>query len=108
MLLANCPVSITLRAVGGKWKPLILRELKNGPVRFGALQRRVPEASRKVLTEQLRQLESYGLVEHRVYAGKIVRSEYALSEYGATLRPLLLAMAEWGTRHRRLRSGRPA
>ena len=103
MLLANCPVSETLRAIGGKWKPLILRELKDGPVRFGQLRQRVPEASHKVLTEHLRQLEGAGVIRRTVHGGAVIRSEYALSEHGESLRPMLAAMAEWGLAHRKLR-----
>jgi DNA-binding HxlR family transcriptional regulator len=99
MLRDQCPVSITLRVIGGKWKPLILRALKDGALRYGQLQRRIPEASQKVLTSQLRQLERDGLVERRVFHESILRTEYALSSYGQTLRPALLALAKWGTQH---------
>jgi len=71
MLLEECPVSVALRAIGGKWKPLLLRELKTGAHRFGELRRRVPEASHKVVTEQLRQLEAAGIVERRVVHGAV-------------------------------------
>ena len=101
MLLKNCPVSMTLRVLNGKWKPLILRELKDGPVHFGQLRRSVPEATQKMLTAQLRQLMAVGIVDRRVIAGRVVRTEYRLSAYGQGLRPVLLAMAKWGKDHRR-------
>jgi DNA-binding HxlR family transcriptional regulator len=101
MLRDECPVSIALRVIAGKWKPLILRELKDGSRRFGQLQRRIPEASQKVLTSQLRQLERDGLVERRVFKESILRTEYTLTAYGRTLRPALLELARWGQQHSR-------
>jgi DNA-binding HxlR family transcriptional regulator len=101
MLRCDCPVSIALRVISGKWKPLILRELKDGSLRYGQLQRRIPEASQKVLTSQLRQLEDEGIIERRVYAESILRTQYTLTEYGMTLRPALLELARWGRRHSR-------
>lgn len=98
---ADCPVSVTLGVISGKWKPLILCELKNGAARYGYLQRRIPEASQKVLTAQLRQLERDGLVQRTVYTGASLRTEYALTPYGATLRPALVELARWGQRHKR-------
>src|ERR1700728_3029488 len=101
MLREECPVSIALRVIGGKWKPLILRELKSGSLRYGQLQRRIPEASQKVLTSQLRQLERDGLIERTIYHETILRTQYALSPYGRTLRPALLELARWGQKHSR-------
>jgi DNA-binding HxlR family transcriptional regulator len=101
MLRDECPVSIALRVISGKWKPLILRELKEGTLRYSQLQRRIPEASQKVLTSQLRQLEAEGILERRVYSESILRTEYTLTRYGRTLRPALLELARWGFRHSR-------
>jgi DNA-binding HxlR family transcriptional regulator len=100
MLLEECPVSVALRAIGGKWKPLLLRELKSGAHRFGELCRRVPEASQKVITEQLRQLEASGIVERRIVHGPIPGMEYRLTDYGRTLRPILTDLSKWGETHR--------
>jgi DNA-binding HxlR family transcriptional regulator len=94
-------VSTALEVIGGKWKPLILWVLKQGPHRFSELRRKVPGASQKVMTEQLRQLERSGIVEKRTIAGPRVHTEYRLSLYGTTLRPALSALAEWGARHRK-------
>jgi DNA-binding HxlR family transcriptional regulator len=99
MLREECPVSIALRVVAGKWKPLILRELKSGSIRYGQLQRRIPEATQKVLTSQLRQLERDGLVERTISHETTLRTEYALTSYGKTLRPALEELARWGRRH---------
>ena len=103
MLRHQCPVSVALRVIAGKWKPLILRELKDEGRRFGQLQRRIPEASQKVLTSQLRQLEREGVVERRVFPGSVLRTQYTLTAYGRTLRPALTELAKWGQVHRRSR-----
>jgi DNA-binding HxlR family transcriptional regulator len=103
MLLSECPILVTLRVIGGKWKPLILNELKGGRLRFGQLQRRIPEVSHKMLTQQLRELEQIGILQRTLHHEAILRSEYELTPYGETLRPLLLSLAQWGSRHRRLR-----
>lgn len=100
MHIENCNVSTALDVIGGKWKPLILWALKQGPHRFSELRRDVPGASQKVMTEQLRQLERSGIVERRTIAGSRPHTEYRLSPYGLTLRPALVALAEWGARHR--------
>jgi DNA-binding HxlR family transcriptional regulator len=92
---------MAIDVIGGKWKPLILRELKSGQIRYGELQRRIPEVSQKVLTSQLRELERAGLVEREVHRENVLRSVYSLTEYGATLRPALEELARWGRRHQR-------
>jgi|ERR1700744_4417449 DNA-binding HxlR family transcriptional regulator len=104
MLREQCPVSIAVQAIAGKWKPLILRELKDGSRRFGELQRCIPEASQKVLTSQLRQLQRDGLVERNVFHESILRTEYTLTTYGRTLRPALIELARWGQKHSQRRA----
>lgn len=101
MLRNECPVTVALSAIAGKWKPLILRELKSSRnLRFGQLQRRIPEASQKVLTSQLRQLERDGLVQRAVFHETILRTQYSLTLYGSTLRPVLEELARWGMKHK--------
>lgn len=100
MLREECPVSIALRVITGKWKPLILNELKSDSIRYGKLQRRIPEATQKVLTSQLRQLERDGLVERTVFHETVLRTQYALTPYGKTLRPVLEELARWGRKHK--------
>jgi DNA-binding HxlR family transcriptional regulator len=100
MLLKDCPVSVTLRFISGKWKPIILHELKNGPSSFGQLQRQIPEASHKVLTEQLRQLQAAGIIT-KTYKQSVTHSNYRLSELGQTLRPILSQLASWGQEAKR-------
>jgi DNA-binding HxlR family transcriptional regulator len=101
MLLKDCPVSATLRFISGKWKPIILHELKRGPASFGQLLRRIPEASHKVLTEQLRQLQAAGIITKTTSKPSVIRSDYALSELGQTLRPILNQLASWGQEEKR-------
>lgn len=100
MRIEDCPVKTTVDVIGGKWKPVILRHLKDGPRRFGELKRLVVGVRHKVLTEQLRQLESEGILRRTVHAGVILQTEYALTEYGKTLRPILELMADWGLQHK--------
>jgi len=98
--LEECPVKTAVDVIGGKWKPLILFALKDGVLRFEELKRRVLGSSQKVLTEQLRQLEASGIVQRCALPGAQPHTEYSLSPYGETLRPALLALAEWGAHHR--------
>ena len=92
----NCPVDATLRLIGGKYKVLILWHLIAGDLRYGALQRIIPQATPKMLTQQLRELEADGLVMRTVYPVVPPRVEYALSEFGRSLKPLLDSMYAWG------------
>lgn len=93
---AGCPVEITLKVLGGRWKVLILRELFRGTRRFNELHRAVQGITQKMLTQQLRELEADGLVLRHVYAQVPPRVEYTLSPLGETLKPILDAMHEWG------------
>lgn len=96
----ECPVKWTLDLIEGKWKTLILYYLKRGPQRTGVLQRRIEGVSKKMLTQQLRELERDGLVRRKDYVEKPPRVEYALTPHGETLKPILGLMAAWGARHR--------
>jgi DNA-binding HxlR family transcriptional regulator len=92
----NCPVSATLHLIGGKYKALILWHLMDKVMRFSELRRLVPEATPKMLTQQLRELEKDGLVRRTVYPVVPPKVEYSLTEKGASLRPILEAMFDWG------------
>ena len=91
-----CPVETTLTLISDKWAVLILRDLLRGTRRFGELQRSVGGVSQKVLTARLRQMEERGLLTRKVYPEVPPRVEYALTELGYSLRPVLGAMASWG------------
>ena len=94
--LPECPVATTVQLIGSKWKLLIIRNLRMRPWRFNELQKNLVGISQKVLTDSLRALESDGLVTRTVYAEVPPRVEYALSELGETMRPILDAMEQWG------------
>ena len=100
MTIIECPVKLTTDIIGGKWKPLILYYVKSGTRRFGELQRLIPDVTKKMLTQQLRELERDDIVERKVYAQVPPKVEYALTKHGETLRPILVQMAVWGTKHR--------
>ena len=91
-----CPVATTIQLIGSKWKLLILRNLMQRPWRFNELRRSIDGISPKVLTDSLRSLEEDGIINRTVYAEVPPRVEYALSELGETLRPVLTAIQTWG------------
>lgn len=93
-----CPIDVTLSAINGKWKPLILFQLKRGPQRFSELQALLPRVSHKVLTQQLRQLEQAGLISRQARAP---HAAYGLTDLGKTLKPALTALAAWGQKYHR-------
>lgn len=99
-LLPACPVETTLRLIGNKWKVLIVRDLMDGTKRFGELQRSVGPISQKVLTQNLRAMEDDGLLTRKVYAEVPPRVEYALTDLGRSLKPILEALASWGNTYR--------
>lgn len=95
-VLPACPVETTLTLIGDKWKVLIIRDLLTGTKRFGELKKSMGTVSQKVLTAQLRDMEDNGLISRKVYAEVPPRVEYALTELGFSLKPLLDAMVTWG------------
>ena len=97
--LPACPVETTLMLISDRWKALILRDLLGGTKRFGELKKSVSGISQKVLTSNLRQMEQSGLLTRTVYAEVPPRVEYALTETGSSLRPVLDAMVAWGTQY---------
>ena len=101
MRLSDCPVRTTIDVIEGKWKPIVVNALKPGALRFGQLRRHAPEATRKVLTEQLRELERDQIISRKVLGERWERVEYALTPYGRTLVPVLTLMAKWGKKHKK-------
>lgn len=89
-------VEATLDVIGGKWKPIILCHLGAGPLRNGQLLRLIPAVSQRVLTQQLRELERDEIIQRRIYQEIPPRVEYCLTDHGKSLRPILLAMSDWG------------
>ncbi|SDH47657.1 winged helix-turn-helix transcriptional regulator [Mucilaginibacter gossypii] len=94
-----CPVAATLEIIGGKWKPLILYSLQSGTRRFGELCVRIPAISRKVLTEQLKEMERDGLIVRQQYKELPPRVEYSNTEMGRALSAVFREMAIFGNRH---------
>jgi len=101
--LPECPVATTVQIIGSKWKLLILRNLLARPWRFNELKRSLEGVSQKVLTDALRTLEADGIVIRTVYPEVPPRVEYALTELGETLRPILKTMERWGMDYKRCR-----
>lgn len=93
------PVEITLEVMSGKWKSLILRHLKESPLRFGELKRLLVGVTQKMLVQQLRELEQDRVVGRKEYTDSPRRVEYSLTAYGQTLIPVLEIMNLWGERH---------
>ena len=100
--LPACPVEVTLMLISDRWKVLILRDLLSGTKRFGELKKSIGSISQKVLTSNLRSMEEDGLLTRKVYAEVPPRVEYTLTELGESLRPILLAMQQWGLEYQEM------
>ena len=95
----SCPWRAALGALGGKWKGLILWRLESGAMRFGELRRAVEGVTEKILAEQLRELESDGLIARQDYRESPPRVEYSLTQYGSDALPVVYELTRWGRRH---------
>ena len=91
-----CPVSATLDLIGGKYKALILWHLAGETMRFSQLHKRIPDATAKMLTQQLREMEAQNLIHREVYPVVPPKVEYSLTDLGKSLMPVLIAMRDWG------------
>ena len=98
--LPACPVATTVGLIGSKWKLLIIRNLLQRPYRFNELQKSLEGISQKVLTDSLRSMEADGIITRTVYPEVPPRVEYALSELGDTMRPIIKSMEVWGTEYK--------
>ncbi len=96
-----CPVEMTLQLIGDKWKVLILRDLLTGTKRFGELKKSVTGITQKVLTSNLRAMESSGLLTREVFPEVPPRVEYTLTDTGYSLEPILNSMYSWGENYKR-------
>ncbi len=95
----SCLVETTLAVVGGRWKVLILQQLRGGAKRFNELRRALSGITHKTLTQQLREMEADRIVNRKVFAQIPPKVEYSLAPLGKTLRPVLDAMHHWAERH---------
>ena len=100
--LPDCPVVTTVQLIGNKWKLLILRNLMARPWRFNEMLRSIPGISQKVLTDNLRALEKDGIISRTVFPEVPPRVEYALSELGDSMRPIIDAMQAWGVNYQKM------
>ena len=90
------PLSLSIDLIGGKWKSIILWQLRERTLRFSQLKRRLPGITQKMLTQQLRELETDGLVNREVYPQVPPKVEYSLTQYGKSVLPVLTIMFKWG------------
>ena len=97
--LPAIPAERALKVLGGRWKVFILYHLFEGKKRLFELKALVPQASQKVLVQQLREMEEHGLVSRKVFAEVPPRVEYSLTKLGSSLQPIVGALCEWGRRH---------
>ena len=95
-----CPVATTVQLIGSKWKLLIMRNLLARPWRFNELRKDLDGISQKVLTDSLRSMEQDGIITRTVYPEVPPRVEYALSELGESMRPIINAMEVWGKNYK--------
>lgn len=103
----NCPVEATLELIGGKYKALILWHLSEKKLRFSELRKVIKNATPKMLTQQLRELEGHALIHREVYPVIPPKVEYSLTETGRSLLPILVAMRDWGSGYLRKKDMEP-
>lgn len=94
-----CPIGGTLEVIAGRWKPEIIWNLQEGPLRFNELKRRIGSVSQKMLTQQLRELIRDGLVTRTQYAEIPPRVEYEQTNLALSLKPVLKALTDWSDAH---------
>lgn len=95
----GCTVEATLDVIGGKWKGVILYNLLGSTLRFNELRRKMPNITQRMLTLQLRELEEDGVIERTIYPQVPPKVEYALTDFGRSLEPVLLLMRDWGAQY---------
>ncbi|MEO0478952.1 MAG: winged helix-turn-helix transcriptional regulator [Planctomycetota bacterium] len=93
----GCDVEATLSVIGGRWKPVLVCHLLQGKKRFGELRRLTPNATERMITLQLRELEADGVISREVFAEVPPRVEYDVTEFGRSLQPVLESMQAWGS-----------
>jgi len=91
-----CPIEVSMDLIAGKWKLLIIWHLRNKTRRFGELQRKIPNVTQKMLTQQLRELERDNLITRKVYPVVPPKVEYSLTPFGESFKPILNMMLVWG------------
>lgn len=107
MCATGCTVDAALAVIGGRWKGVILYYLLSGHRRFNELRRLLPGITQRMLTLQLRELETSGLLTRKVYAQVPPKVEYSLTELGRQLEPVLLGLKAWGQAYAEAQTGAP-
>ena len=97
--LYTCPIDFTIDLISGKWSMWILWSLQNGSLRFGELRKEIPAITEKMLIQQLKKFESYNIVSRKIYSQVPPKVEYSLTEYGKSLKPIMLLIRQWGNEH---------
>lgn len=92
----SCPVTHCLNKIGGKWKPVIIHLIRKECNRFSMLQKAIPDISKQMLVNQLREMEDDKILERIIYAEIPPRVEYKISKYGQSLLPIIDSMSDWG------------
>ncbi len=96
----NCSMELTLDLIGGKWKPILIFHIgNNGTIRYGELDRLIPSISKRVLSRELRELESSNIIKRKVFEEKVLRVEYSLTEIGTEVLPILNSLNQWGSKY---------
>lgn len=95
----NCPVVYCMNIIGGKWKPSIIHMIRTDRNRYSVLLKNITEISKQTLTNQLRELETDGIIERIIFPEIPPRVEYNITDYGRTLLPIIDSMYKWGRQH---------
>lgn len=96
----NCSMELSLDIIGGKWKPILIYHIGNNEkMRYGELKRLVPDISERVLSRELRELESKGIIAREEFKEKILRVEYSLTDIGNEVLPILNSLTQWGNKY---------
>lgn len=93
----NCPITYSMKIIGGKWKPIIFMRLSQGVNRFGLLSRSIEGISKNMLTRELRDLEANGIINRKIFAEIPPKVEYSLTKKEKTLVPVFEKLNDWGT-----------
>lgn len=97
----TCPIDFTIDLISGKWSMWILWTLQNGdgPLRFGQIRRSIPNITEKMLMQELKKFEGYGIINRKVYQEVPPKVEYSLTEAGKSLKPIMVLIKQWGNEH---------
>jgi DNA-binding HxlR family transcriptional regulator len=98
----NCPVVYCMNIIGGKWKPSVIHMIRTDRNRYSILLKNITEISKQTLTNQLRELETDGIIERIIYPEIPPRVEYTITDYGKTLLPIIDSMYKWGIQNMKI------